>query len=282
MNDKPTYLVTGSTGLLGKYLTTEARKYGRVFGVARKKSNFNCDLIEIQEVRKMISAIRPDIVIHASAMVDIDACEADKKSAWNNNVLVVKNLLQVINPETYFVFLSSIAVFPDIDGPHKENIVGPVNYYGTTKLEAEEIIQKHKKHLIFRGAMFGPSKTKGRKSLSDFIIDSLIEKKPITLFNDELFSPLHLGSFSKIVLMSVRNRLHGVYNIGSRLGMSKAEFGFEIANHLGLKTDLVKVKESTKISGRSRRAIDMRVDSRKLERDLNYSMPTLIEEVKKL
>lgn len=276
------FLVTGSTGLLGRYLVNEAGKYGEVFGVARSKSNFDCDLTKIEEVRNMIVTIKPDVILHAAAMVDIDVCENDQKNAWANNVLAVNNLLKVISPDSCIVFLSSVAVYPDIKGPHKENIEGPVNYYGHTKLEAEKMIKTHINHLIFRGTMFGPSKSKSRMSLSDFIIERLSKNKPVTLFDDELFSPLHLSSFSKIILISVKKGLLGTYNIGSQRGMSKAEFGFKIADHLGLSTDMVTTRASTKTSGRSKRAIDMRLDSSSLERNLNYSMPTLIEEIKKL
>jgi len=276
------FLVTGSTGLLGRYLVNEAGKYGKVFGVARSKSNFDCDLTKIEEVRSMIATIKPDVILHAAAMVDIDVCENDQKNAWANNVLAVNNLLKVISPDSCMVFLSSVAVYPDIKGPHKENIEGPVNYYGQTKLEAEKMIKTHINHLIFRGAMFGPSKSKSRMSLSDFIIERLSKNKPVTLFDDELFSPLHLSSFSKIILISVNKGLQGTFNIGSQGGMSKAEFGFKIADHLGLSTDMVSKRASTEISGRSKRAIDMRLDSSSLEKNLNYSMPTLIEEIKKL
>ena len=282
MNIEHTYLVTGSTGLLGGYLMNEASKYGRVSGVARSSSDFDCDLTKIEDVRNMIATIQPDVVLHAAAMVDVDACENDHKSAWANNVLAVKNLVETISPDTWLVFFSTIAVYPDTVGPHRENIVGPVNYYGKTKLEAEKIINNHMNHLVFRGAMFGPSLREGRMSLSDFIIDRLSRKQTVTLFDDELFSPLHISNFSKIILKSVKNGLKGTYNIGSHNGMSKSDFGCAVAKHLGLSTESANVDASTTTSGRSRRALDMRLDPSHLEKDLNFSMPTLMEEIKKL
>jgi len=119
-------------------------------------------------------------------------------------------------------------------------------------------------------------------SLSDFIAENLAADKPINLFTDILFSPLHATTLANVLVEMVRKKMSGIFNVASRSGMSKADFGLRVAKHLGLQTGTATLSTSAVIPGRAPRPSDLRMDPIKLEQALGRPMPTLAEEIAKL
>ena len=97
-----------------------------------------------------MAEIRPDIVVHAAALANVDACENDPEAARRLNVGMTENLLDAIAaecPTCRFVYVSSDQVY-DGQGPHDEASPCPGNVYGRTKLEGEEVALKHPDSLV--------------------------------------------------------------------------------------------------------------------------------------
>ena len=136
--------------------------------------------------------------------------------------------------------------------------------------------------LVLRVNFFGPSRTPGRDSLSDWLIAGLRARKPITLFTDSLFSPLHLETLAQAAVDAASHGLAGVFNLGCRNGTSKCDFSLAVAAHLGLPTDAAQPGESATIAGRAHRTKDLRMDVTRIEQALQRPMPTLQQEVARL
>ena len=79
MKPNKTILITGSTGFLGKALMTSFNNANNVIGLARSKSDMNCDLKDLKKLKIVFRDVKPDIVIHTAALVDVDICEKNKK-----------------------------------------------------------------------------------------------------------------------------------------------------------------------------------------------------------
>ncbi len=277
-----TILITGASGLLAPYLVRTAGNYGDVVTTSRTQGDVLCDLTDLDQTRLMLKKVRPDWLIHAAAMTNVDACESDSALAQQVNAVAVQNIVSHMEPDTCLAYLSTDQVYPDIPGPHQEGTENPVNVYGQTKLEGERNALRHKNCLVFRANLFGHSMTEGRSSLDDFIVNGLREGKSITIFKDVLFSPLHMSTLVSIIYECMERGLHGIFNTGSRSGMSKAEFAFAVADHLNLDTKTATVGESASQAGRAPRALDLRMAVTKLETALGRAMPTLMQEIKKL
>jgi dTDP-4-dehydrorhamnose reductase len=272
-----TALVTGANGLLGPYLVDA---FGpRVITTARRAGDEPCDLADAAAVRALIEKTRPDVVVHAAAMTAIDAAEATPEVADLGNRVTTANLAAALPSTSTLVYISTDQVYPNVAGPHREGSEAPVNVYGTTKLAGEHAAATHSRALILRANLFGPSRTPGRVSLSDFVIDGLRNGKPITLFRDVLFSPLHMTTLAGLIRELADAGLTGVYNIGSREGMSKADFAIAIAEHLGLSLANARIGVSTELTSRALRPLDLRMDVTRLEHALGRAMPTCRAEI---
>lgn len=279
---RPVILITGVGGLLGPYLMDAASAVGRAVSLARSSGDYRCDLCDADAVRNILDAVRPDVVLHAAAMTDVDECERNPGAADRANHRATAILADALALDTFLVAYSTIAVYPDTPGPHVEGSEAPVNVYGRTKLAGERAALRRDRSLVLRTMLVGPSRVARRMSFSDFIISNLREGRPITLFRDVLFSPLHVQTLAKLTMDAVRAGLTGVYNAAPRDGMSKADFGFAVAAKFSLATDSLTVDSSRAMADRAPRATDTRLDAGRLEKALGHRMPTIAEEIARL
>ena len=282
MAKKNKILLTGIGGFLAPFLYDEFIKDYNITTTGRSHGDIGCDLEDERQIAMLLADSSPDIIIHTAAMTDVDECEKNPEKAFNVNALVVQNLVSHMSKQSRIVLFSTDQVYPDCQGPHHENETGPVNEYGKTKLEGERYSLEHSNSLVLRTNFFGASRTKNRVSLSDWMISSLEKHKPITLFNDILFSPLHIKTLSELTRKLVEINADGVINVGCRDGASKSDFGLEIAKRFSLSTDGVSIESSSSIPGRAKRPHDMRLNIDRVESLLNQRMPTMKEEIRKL
>jgi dTDP-4-dehydrorhamnose reductase len=81
----------------------------------------------------------------------------------------------------------------------------------------------------------------------------------------------------------IDKQITGTYNLGSRQGLSKADFAFEFAKALGLDTkSMTRAKVSEVEFVKTYRPKDMRLDVNKFEQTLDVILPTLQQEVLKV
>jgi dTDP-4-dehydrorhamnose reductase len=277
-----TILVTGATGLLGPYLCETMADAGRVIGVARRNAEAVCDIEDTGQLANLLAQVRPDIVIHAAAMTDVDVCETEPDRAFRLHSQAVGDFARLIKPDARLIVVSTDQVYPDVPGPHREAGTGPVNVYGRSKLAGEALALARPGSLVVRTNFFGPSRTPSRSSLSDWMTAAMTESRPVSLFDDALFSPLHLTTLVGLLVEMVARQIEGVFNLGCRDGRSKSDFGLALAAHLGLSTRTVTVRPSTTVEGRVARARDLRMDVAKVEQQLSLRLPTLQQEIEKL
>lgn len=277
-----TILVTGAGGLLTPFLCDEAAARGKVVTLSRTSGDRRVDLADRAAVERVLAETDPGLVLNAAAMTDVDACERDPVAADRNNRLTVQNLAEALPADQRLVQISTDQVYPDRPGPHREGSEDPVNVYGSSKLAGERAVLLHPGALVVRTNMFGPSRTPGRRSLSDFVIDGLASGRALTLFEDVLFSPLHLATLARLVFRLLEVDATGVVNLGSREGASKAAFALAIARHRALPTASATLGRSTALPDRAPRSRDLRLDVGRAEAMLGFTMPTLAQEIAKL
>lgn len=275
-------LVTGATGLLGPYLVHAFGRVGTVVGSARTSGDHPADLCRPGDARRLVEAVGPDVVVHAAGLTDVDRCEQEPELARRVNADAVGHLVAALGRGTRLVVISTDQVYPDEAGYHVEDATGPVNEYGRSKLAGEALARSHPGTLVARTTFFGPSSTPGRRSLSDFVATSLAAGEPVLLFDDVLFTPLHMRTLAAVLVRCVDEELEGTFNVGSRVGCTKAAFGLAVAGHLGLPTASARLGPSSSVPGRAPRPHDMRMDVRRLEAALGVDMPTTDDEVSKL
>lgn len=278
-------LVAGASGMLGRSLVPHLRAGGcEVVCHARSgEAEAIADLAEPAAARTLLDRIQPDVVVNLVALTNVDLCERSPNDAYRANARVVENLADWIGGRArraHLIQVSTDQVY-DGNGPHRESDVRLTNYYAYSKYIGE-LAAKAVSATVLRTNFFGPSDCPGRTSLSDWIVGSLRQGNPITVFDDVWFSPLSMQSLREYVMLGVEQRQSGVFNLGSRDGMSKADFAFALAETLGLPVSGMARGRSSERAFDAYRPKDMRMDSSLFAERFRVELPSLHEEIQKM
>ena len=144
-NKKIRLLITGASGLLGKKMMKMLPGLGfDVLGTSSKASGKikKMDVTDWKEVMDVVSGFRPDVVVHAAAVINVDWCEKNKDEAFRINVEGTSNVVEACNQNgAKMVLISTDYVFngDSQKAYEEEDKPAPVNWYARTKLEGEKI-----------------------------------------------------------------------------------------------------------------------------------------------
>ena len=239
-----TTLIIGSSGFVGRYFIELDRKNSK--GKYLTPTHQELDITVKSQVDKFFAANEIEVVINFAGYTNMDESEKERgkknKRTWITNYMGVKILAQQCKAAGIFLIqISTDAVFPGTDrypGPYKETDMPPtngvcLNWYGFTKLKAEEEIKKLKKNfaIIRISHPFG-NLTSQRDLISKTIIDI---KRGHPLFTDQLFTPTYLEDLSKAILKIGQKKASGIFHIGCDGLVARIEFDRYLAGKLKLK-----------------------------------------------
>ncbi len=151
-------LLLGASGQLGWELSRSLAPLGQLLALSRRMEGG--DLCKLGEVSRTIQRFRPDVIVNAAAYTAVDLAESEPKMARTINALAVGKLARLAcEIGAWLVHYSTDYVF-DGSGrtPWREtDATGPLNVYGTVKLEGEEAIRESNcRYLIMRTSwLFG-------------------------------------------------------------------------------------------------------------------------------
>jgi dTDP-4-dehydrorhamnose reductase len=278
-------LVTGARGLLGSELVPllrasdhEVIEHARCTG-----ADAHADLSDAVQCAALLDLVAPQTIVNLVALTDVDACERDPQRAYLSNVRSVENLagwLRRGECRCHLVHVSTDQVY-DGAGPHDEADVTLRNYYAFSKY-AGELATAGTNATVLRTNFFGPSRSASRSSFSDWLISALSSSQAISVFDDVLFSPLSLSRLAAEIGQVIARPLPGVFNLGSREGMSKADFAFALAAELGLPVAAMRRAGLDSARLPVRRPNDMRMNCRRYESTFGVELPTLRREIQSM
>lgn len=284
MTNKKIILILGASGLLGGQLTSGKylKKY-KIFSQSLKsKTDLNIDVTEYDQVTEMLKFIKPNFIINLVGLTDVDICEKFPKKAFELNVKSLENIVAAIKntpSKPYLIHISTDQVYDGI-GLSSEKNINIKNYYAFSKYSGELIACKTN-CTILRTNFFGKSRVLSRNSLTDWLHKEFIQDKKINVFEDVYFNPLSMHTVCKVIELAIEKKYEGVFNLGSKKGINKAEFALFFAKFLNypiLNINKIKVQDASFLY--AYRPKNMLMDLRKFEYKFNIKLPDLVEEIK--
>ncbi|XP_063224705.1 methionine adenosyltransferase 2 subunit beta-like [Bacillus rossius redtenbacheri] len=137
-------LITGASGLLGraahkKFEAENCLVYGTTCSRTREHL-LHLDLTAEEEVRALVTRLRPAAVLHCAAVRFPDQVDADPAAATRLNVEATRSLCVVADAVgAPVLYISTDYVFDGKQPPYSvTDLPGPVNLYGRTKLLGEQ------------------------------------------------------------------------------------------------------------------------------------------------
>ena len=267
-------LIFGGSGLLGINFSHLLKKSYNV------TSFFNNNIIDIEgvncikyniildnSVEKLVHEFEPEIIINCAGLANVEKCEIDKINANTLNSLFPEKLALISKKYNIkFVHISTDHLYDGEKSYRTENHnTSPQNNYAISKLLGDlKVLESNSNALVIRTNIFG-SLHHNIPSFSEFIINSLVSKKKVYLFDDMFFTPIHIKTLLECIIKLLDNDKNGIYNVTSSQRISKYDFGIRIADLLDLDKSFI---FSSKLMSRKdliRRPYDLSLSNEKLK-----------------
>lgn len=270
-------LVTGGSGLLGGRLLEllgghellALRHRGEPAGEAPR---VEADLARPGEIERALRACRPDAVVHAAALADVDACEADPDTAAAVNSRMPGELgraaagVRVVAISTDLVFDGSRADWSP-DDPAR-----PLMRYGRTKRDGEAaLLEACPAAAVLRVALVVGRGCGGRASASEGLARAVRRGVRPRLFTDQYRTPIDPESVAAAVsaLLDAPGA-RGLFHAGGPERLSRYELGLRTVAAHGLDPDSLEPVRQADAPPPVPRPLDVSLDSSRLERELGW------------
>jgi len=279
-------LISGAGGMLGTDLVERLSSRFEVIGVGRSPARHltipyqRIDLADEDQVVETLSQMKPDLVLHAAAMTDVDGCEADRQRAMRDNVLATQNLVKESNRRRWLlVYFSTDYVF---DGKKKgeyteEDPPAPINVYGETKFLGEKYMREIGNHfVIFRCSwLYGVH----GKSFPRTVLQKAQETNCLQVVDDQKGRPTFTRDVADafLNLLSKNPRVfdslnRGTFHLANTGSCSWAQFAVEILKRARCENVRVEFVDSSKVARPARRPSNSILSLQKVQNQLGLSL----------
>ena len=120
------------------------------------------------------------------------------------------------------------------------DIPNPINYYGKSKLEAENILRgSRRRWAILRPNVIYSDDLFCRANYFSWVYNSLLKEQSISVVIDQISNPSYMKDVVNAIFQCILMSYVGVLHIGSDNYISRYEFAMEIAEIFGFKKSLI-------------------------------------------
>jgi len=265
-------LVTGASGFLGWNLCKSNQKEWEIIGTYHKHpnglypgtKNISLDLLDAKQIEQAIEVVQPKAVLHLAANSSTGFCEKHPEITRKINVEASHTLAQICkNKGIPLVFTSSEQVYDGTKDSYTDtDFANAINNYGVQKTEAEKLIQEcYPDTAIARIAvLFGHQGPTSYCFMNDWLSKWEAEEE-VTVFYDEVRSFLSGQSAVEALLILLREKVSGIYNVGAEDAMSRYEFANLLAETFGFDNAKIKKMSRLDIPGGDKRPASVVLDN---------------------
>ncbi|MBL7709191.1 MAG: SDR family oxidoreductase [Chitinophagaceae bacterium] len=278
-------LVTGANGFLGNYLVQQLlQKQYPVIATGKGEcrlsftgvDNFDYEPMDFTDpfaVHDLFEKYQPSVVVHAGAMSKPDDCEKEQWQAYLINVEGTVTLLT--NAEAYrsfFVFVSTDFVFDGEKGMYSEtDIPSPVNFYGKTKLEAEEIVKEYAfDWAIARTVLVYGKPLAGRSNILSIVKEKLEKGEEYSVVNDQVRTPTYVEDLAAGIVAIIEKKATGIYHLSGADILTPYEMAIKAADFLKLNKSLLKKVTAADFTQPAKRPPKTGFNIEKAKNELDY------------
>jgi len=285
-------LVTGASGLLGSKIVEIAVARGyEVYSAYNEHypllgEPVKLDVTNRVNVRRVIEGIKPQVIVHAAAMTDVDKCELEKNLALKVNYEGTVNVARVAKSVgAFLIYVSTDYVFKGDKGFYKEeDVTEPVNFYGYSKLKGEDAVRDIcDVFCIARtSVLYGSRPARGKVNFVLWLIEKLRKGESVRIVSDQFISPTLNTNLAEMLLEVADRELTGVYHLAGASRVSRLDLAFELAEVFDLNKRLIHSVKMDDMNWVAKRPRDSSLDVSKAARTLKNKPLTLREALTRL
>lgn len=267
--------MTGAHGLLGSDLCRRLSRSWEVVAWGQPEAN----ITDAAQVSAGLRQVRPEVVVHAAAMTDVDACEGDPDGAFRVNAegtrIVAEGCRSV---EAFLIALSTDYAFDGLAGrPYREeDPPSPVSVYARSKVAAEAAALKAARRaaVVRVSGLFGGARDNFVKTASE----KLRAGQEVPVVTDQINSPSYTRDVAEGLAQLVDlygkdpdsaepgQALHGVLHLANAGGANRLEVAEEIAAVMGRPNSLLRRTTWAELNRPARRPPNSQLDCSRFAR----------------
>lgn len=243
-------LVTGANGLVGSRLVALLAARGHfvsALGRGPRRGDgpgvyASVDLTDESAVSAALQAARPEVVVNAGSMTDVDACESAALEAFRVNGVAPGTIARTTRAlGAHLVHVSTDYIFDGESGPYTEDAVpNPRGVYALTKHIGEQAVRAlSDSWAIARTAVVYGWPPAGRPNFGAWLVQELRSGRPVPLFLDQYVSPSLAESVAEQVAEVAERRLSGIWNVCGADVVNRVQFGEALCAEFGLSTETI-------------------------------------------
>ncbi|MEJ7643947.1 MAG: SDR family oxidoreductase [Chryseolinea sp.] len=277
-------LITGSNGLLGQKLVAllSGMDSLELFATAKDvppsrltKGEFHIlDISDKQQVEQVVNAIRPDVIINAAAMTQVDPCELEQEACRRVNVDGVKHLMDSAKiSKAHLIHISTDFIFDGTQEMVDESAVpNPVNYYGASKLDGEEVLLKSDiSWCIIRTVLvYGVTAGMSRSNIVLWVKKSLEDGKEIKVVSDQWRTPTLAEDLAVACYAAAVKRATGIFHVSGKDYLSVYQIALRVADFFHLDKTLITPIDSASFVQPGRRPLKTGFKIDKARKELGF------------
>jgi dTDP-4-dehydrorhamnose reductase len=248
-------LITGANGFAGYYFVKKLLEQNHTVIATGKgecrlpfsdQPNFvyeEMDFTNPYSIDTVFYKHQPDVVIHSGAISKPDDCEKDQVMAYMVNVEgTVHLMMNAADYKSFFIFISTDFVFHGEAGMYKEEDERqPVNYYGRTKMEAEDAVRdyEHEWSIVRTVLVYGKPQA-GRDNILTVVKNKLEKGEGYNVFDDQVRTPTYVEDLAAAVAKIIENKATGIFHISGEDVLTPYQMAIEAASFLNLDKSLLR------------------------------------------
>jgi len=262
-------LVTGASGLLGSSFVMKFAPRHEIHSIYHRHAPpagipVALDLTDFDRLDRTVKDIRPDVILHAAALTDVDLCEREKELAMKVNSETTARLASLAKEYGIFmVYVSTDYVFDGNRGLYKEDDdPNPTNHYGYSKLKGEEAIKQIAEQacIVRASVIYGSRPSGGKVNFALWLIDKLRKNERVSTLVDQHVSPTLSSDLAEMLNEVIQHRLTGIYHLSGATRISRYEFAQRLCDVFGLDSSLLTSARMKDMNWIARRPMDSSLD----------------------
>lgn len=279
-------LLLGKGGQVGWELQRSLAPLGELIALDFDSQELCGDLTNLKGIAQTVRTVAPDIIVNAAAHTTVDKAESEPDLVRTINALAVDVLAQEAKRcNAWLIHYSTDYVFDG--GGNKPWLetdkTDPLNVYGATKLEGEQLIQQSGcKYLIFRTSwVYGARGGNFAKTM----LRLAQERDNLNIINDQIGAPTGADLIADITAhaistLQLKPELAGLYHLvaaGETSWYGYASFVIEHARQVGIQLKIaaneIKPVATSAFPTPAKRPLNSRLNTVKLQHAFGLYLP---------
>ncbi len=279
-------LLFGKNGQVGWELQRSLAPLGELITLDSGSREMCGDFSNPAELARTVRAVAPDVIVNAAAYTAVDKAESEAELARTVNARAPGVLAEeALRAKSLLVHYSTDYVFDGSgDKPWLESdATAPLNVYGATKLEGEQLIQQSGcRHLILRTSwVYG---ARGGNFIRT-MLRLARERDSLNVIDDQIGAPTGADLLADVTAHAVRTALQrpevsGLYHLvaGGEVswhGYASYVIGFAARSGVDIRVapDAIKPVPTSAFPTPARRPHNSRMDTAKLRQTFGLYLP---------